>query len=534
MEAITEHDEHARTCFTCIETRRIRELLHSFSAELNGLRWQFYVNPNRADHLLEGTLGYPVYHPPVPAGNASLSLQTGEFCNTPDLHRRWLRTIPRIYRPLSGNNRFFPPLCPAFYLECRKQYRKMTDKGGLPIKKASLSRFLLLFSLVQIFNNTAHPITPTVINRLDMPDYMFGVCYAIMSAAYFLFAPLWGKISDRVGRAKTIAFVTVGNSLGQLIFGLATGPVSLVIGRTITGMFAGGYHVSAMAYVADISTSENLGKNTSIYAAIISVSTAGGYLLGGLLGDLGIGVTFGAQCIGLIAAGALIFLFLDNAQQYDRQTPISLKTANPFSAFAASKPMWSTGIVLLFIGVFAASFATNGYDNAFNYYIKDILNFPPSYNGIIKALVGLIGLTANFTINLWLVKRTDNYKSIIGVFSLCASSLFCVVLTGGNLSFIVFNIVFYIFNAIYLPIQQAIVANSTDKVTNGVKLGMFNSIRALGMVFGPLTAGFAYAVWSKLPFVLCAVSFAIAVVSSVLLLFYRKKHCADPARQKLS
>lgn len=363
---------------------------------------------------------------------------------------------------------------------------------------------------------------------------MFGVCYALMSAAYFLFAPLWGQISDRIGRSKTIAFVTVGNSLGQLIFGLSTGPISLVIGRLITGMFAGGYHVSAMAYVADISTPETLGKNTSIYAAIISVSTAGGYLFGGLLGDLGIGVTFAAQCIGLVLAGALIFFLLDNAQEYDYTTPISLKTANPFSAFAASKPMWSVGIVLLFIGVFAASFSTNGYDNAFNYYIKDILNFPPSYNGMIKAFVGLIGLTANFTINLWLVKKTDNYKSIIGVFALCASSLICVVLTEGTTSFIILNIVFYIFNAIYLPIQQAIVVNSTDKVTNGVKLGMFNSIRALGMVFGPLTAGFAYAVWSKLPFVLCAVFFGIAMVSSISLYFYRKIRFTNPAEQKLS
>ena len=90
---------------------------------------------------------------------------------------------------------------------------------------------------MQIFNNTAHPITPTVINRLDMPDYMFGVCYAIMSATYFLFAPLWGRVSDRIGRAKTIAFMTVGNSLGQLIFGLATGPVSLVIGLSLIHIY---------------------------------------------------------------------------------------------------------------------------------------------------------------------------------------------------------------------------------------------------------------------------------------------------------
>lgn len=392
----------------------------------------------------------------------------------------------------------------------------------------------MLFSLLTIFNNAAHPITPTVINRLGMPNYMFGVSYAIMSATYFLFAPLWGRISDRIGRAKTIAFMTVGNSLGQLIFALSPSAFPLVAGRMITGMFAGGYHVSAMAYVADISTPETLGKNTSVYAAITSVSTAGGFLFGGLLGDLGIGVTFSAQCIGLVLTGSLFFFLLDNAQVYDRSTPISLKTANPFSAFAASKPMWSTGIVLLFVGVFAASFATNGYDNAFNYYIKDILNFPPSYNGMIKAFVGLIGLTANFTINLWLVNHTDNFKSIIGVFALCASSLICVVLTGGTASFIVFNIIFYIFNAIYLPIQQAIVANSTDKVSNGVKLGIFNSIRALGMVFGPLTAGFAYTAWSKLPFALCAAAFALAVVSSILLYAYRKRHCSDPQGRRLS
>lgn len=76
-----------------------------------------------------------------------------------------------------------------------------------------------------------------------------------------------------------------------------------------------------------------------------------------------------------------------------------------------------------------ASFGTTGYENAFNYYITDILAFPTSYNGLIKALTGLTGFAANMLLQLYLARGRDGRRTLIGVLGinvvLLALSLLC-------------------------------------------------------------------------------------------------------------
>jgi len=72
------------------------------------------------------------------------------------------------------------------------------------------------------------------------------------------------------------------------------------------------------------------------------------------------------------------------------------------------------------------------------------------------------------------------------------------------------------FNAIYLPIQQDIVTRGQNSKTSGIISGIFNSVRAGGMIFGSLFSGFIYELGSTLPFLSTAVVFFISSFISII------------------
>ena len=125
-----------------------------------------------------------------------------------------------------------------------------------------------------------------------------------------------------------------------------------------------------------------------------------------------------------------------------------------------------------------------GYDNAFNYYIKDVLAFPSSYNGFIKATTGTLGLIANFTLNLWLIRRFAPQNTLLVLFPCCAVSLLIAAQMKSVVPFLGACIVFYFFNSVYLPIQQTMMTQIKTENT-GLLSGMFNAAKSLGNFVRP-------------------------------------------------
>ena len=74
-------------------------------------------------------------------------------------------------------------------------------------------RFLLFFTAMTLFNlaaNFAHPVTPTIIQDLGLPDYMFGLMLAAMQISNFLFSPFWGKLNGVISSRRTLLICCAG------------------------------------------------------------------------------------------------------------------------------------------------------------------------------------------------------------------------------------------------------------------------------------------------------------------------------------
>ena len=367
---------------------------------------------------------------------------------------------------------------------------------------------------LEIVTNMAHPFTPKLFTSLHMPDYMFGVSFASMALASFLFAPFWGKTADQKGRARVLSIMSVGYGIGQLFFSWSTTIWVLVPVRFITGFFACANTVCSMSYVTDITTPDNRTRYMSYLAAAITVSGAVGYLFGGVLGDISIPLAFGVQVVLMLLLGVGIWLFLPESYQagVDPQASYQpwriLRTANPFRLLSGAGRFLNAAVAVFLLVTFLASFATYAFDQAFNYFIKAELDFPTTYNGVIKAVVGLLGLLINVTVTIWLSRRADPRLSAVGILFLCGVTALATAMITQLSGFLACTVLFYSINAMHLPVLQALATRCGGEAnSNGIMAGMFQSSRNLGMMGGALFAGFIYMLGSRLPFVWTGIAF---------------------------
>ena len=376
-------------------------------------------------------------------------------------------------------------------------------------KKKSVFRMLVITVLLGIGMNFHHPVTPTLYTAMGLPSRIFGTSMAVMCFFSFLTSVFWGEFSNHIGRMKVFTISCVCYGLAQLSLGFSSSELMVLISRGAAGAFAGGAGVATMAYVIDVSEPSKRAANLAVYTAMQSVSLAAGYLLGGVLGTIHFQLAFNVQAVWMIALGIGTAFFVEDSI-VDPQTVRPrelLKAVNPFNSFASARSLMSTVMVLFLI-------ASNCHENAFNYFLKAELDFKPVYNGLIKAVIGLVGLIANFSINLWIIRRTDAKKSLIVVLALCALSAAGALIPGNLTLFIAMNLVFFTANAVYQPITQALSVEGRKNSEVGVITGLFNAIKSMGNVLGSLAAGIVYDLNMLFPFMLSAGAFVLSAATA--------------------
>lgn len=376
------------------------------------------------------------------------------------------------------------------------------------LRRVSFPILCVLFGLESVAANVVHPVEPAFYIALGLPDWIFGAAYAAMAFGLFSFAPFWGLVSDRIGRVPTLAITLLTYGLSQLAFLVSTTVATILLARFAAGAFCAGVGVAAMAYVADVSDAGTCGRRMTVFAAVQNVATAFGYLVGGVVGEGDPGRSFVLQFFILAAVSLGAFVLLREGPQFVRsERRLTLASANPLAAFAGTRVIMSPWMVAFLVSTVCACLASSAFDNSFNYYLRDQFGFPTTYNGVIYAVVGALGLAANLLIGLRLQRSRDVERSV-GVVLLCAAAVLAATLLATTMPvYLGLNIVFYIFNSMYLPLMQAL-AIEGDPTGHGMVSGLFQSFKSLGAMVGALVAGFIYEASPLAPFVMATVAFA--------------------------
>ena len=130
-------------------------------------------------------------------------------------------------------------------------------------------------------------------HRFGASGFWVGVLGSTYSAMQFLFAPMLGRLSDRVGRRPVLLISLLGSVGGYLVFGFAGSLIWLFAGRMVQGV-CGANIGTAQAYIADVTPPEERAKSLGLYlGAAFGLGFVFGPAVGGLLaqwGNLGLGI----------------------------------------------------------------------------------------------------------------------------------------------------------------------------------------------------------------------------------------------------
>ena len=390
------------------------------------------------------------------------------------------------------------------------------------------TRFMAFFAAMIIFNlaaNFAHPVTPTIIQDLNLNDYMFGVALAVMLMTNFLMSPFWGKINNYVSSRFSLLICCCGYGIAQVWFAYATTEFMIICARMFAGLFTGGIFVSFLTYVVNASKPEDQAKYLTYSATIQSVAAAFGYMIGGFIGEYSVKATFLVQAATLFGVAVMFYLVCEPDAPTGNKIPMKklAKEANPFQAFLDSRKFMTIAFAMLFAVNVLINFGNTGFDQAFNYYLKDQMGLTSSYNGIIKAAVGLVSFISNMTLCIWIINKTNTKKSMVVLVSVCTVSAIGTLISPNIGLFIAFSVLVYAGYSVSIPVLQDMVAKMADPAQKNLVMGFFNATKSLGSIAGSLTAGFIYSVNAKLPFACTAVIYGVGILAAMGYMVYGKK-----------
>jgi len=207
------------------------------------------------------------------------------------------------------------------------------------------------------------PLLPIYADQftLDNAGWQLGLLMASFSAMQFLFAPFWGKLSDRIGRRPVLMIGLAGSAVFYSLFAFATIQKSLMllfVARIGAGI-AGATISTAQAYIADSTSAEDRPKGM----ALIGMAFGLGFTFGPLLGFLAVpnraadpGPWPGIVAAVLSAVAFAMAWFLLPESKRDSKGATSHRVFD-FSAFSAALRIPSIGLILLTIFICIFSFA---------------------------------------------------------------------------------------------------------------------------------------------------------------------------------
>jgi multidrug resistance protein len=165
--------------------------------------------------------------------------------------------------------------------------------------------YILAFTLavVMLGFGTVIPIMPFYVERLGAGGTELGLLVASYAVMRLICGPIWGTLSDRVGRKPVLMIGIFGYGITMILFGLATQLWMLFVFRILSGILSSATSPTTMAYIGDSTSEQDRGQGMGVLGAAVGVGTIVGPGLGGLLGGENLALPF-------FIAGGMSFLAL--------------------------------------------------------------------------------------------------------------------------------------------------------------------------------------------------------------------------------
>jgi len=343
------------------------------------------------------------------------------------------------------------------------------------------------------------PVLPLLVGDFvsgrEQQALWFGVMSMVFGLMQFIFMPMLGAISDRVGRRPVLLYSMAGMCINFLATAWAPNLACLFIGRVIGGASSASMSV-ASAYASDISTIDNRARSYGMIGAAFGLGFICGPMLGGLLGSVNLHLPFYVAA-GLSATNLLYgYFFVPESLPQGQRAPFAFGKINPFTALL--KLVRRRDIRGLVIVYTLTTFAAMMLNVTWVLYTTFRFNWTPRDNGIALFCVGLSAAVVQAGLLSWLMKKFGEVRlSMLGMASGAITYLLYGLATHGWMMY-----VFILCNLLAFaagPALQGIISKESDASEQGELMGSLQAISSLGVIIMPLIGSTILGAVSHLP-----------------------------------
>lgn len=339
-------------------------------------------------------------------------------------------------------------------------------------------------------------------NEQHLPEVLFGgVVSSIFSVLQFLFAPIWGELSDRIGRRRVLLFTVAGTALSYLVWAVSGSFWLFVLSRVIGGAFGGNLSV-ATAAVADVTSREERSRAMGLVGAAFGLGLVTGPTLGAItahynllvahpgLARFGINPFSVPACIALVMSLVnLVWISRRFHETLDRSVRVETtdtRVRHPLKAiFALENPAVRRANLVAF--VFSIAFVAM--EMTLTFLAADRFGYTARQNGWLLGYLGVCSIVTQGVIVRRLLKVTEETRvlgwglllSAVGLFGIgwaTAPWMLYAALTFSSLG-----------SGLVNPASTGLISLYSSAAEQGRVLGIFRSLGSLSRAITPVVAG---------------------------------------------
>lgn len=357
------------------------------------------------------------------------------------------------------------------------------------------------------------PVLPELIKKAspDAVEFHTGLMLSIYSAVSFLLSPLWGGLSDRIGRRPVILIGVLGFAASFLLFGIADGSLPIMYAsRILGGLFSGAVTSVIVAYVADITPPDQRTRGMGLVGMSIGLGFTIGPGFGGLLSLVSQNTPFFAA-----AALALITFLIAVTKLPESLTPEMRATAGEkkpsrWKAFTGS-------LKYLYVLALIVSVSLAGLEATLQLFGMKRFDVTPLQVGVMFLVCGLVGALIQGGVVRRRIRKGQEPMYIAAGLMISAVGFLLLVTAHSLTTATIYLAIFGIGNALIRPCVTSLITQKTT-VGQGVASGLSSSMDSLGRIIGPLVGAALFSAEITLPYVAGGL---LSLAGIVLLLRFR-------------
>ncbi|WCM60063.1 MFS transporter [Paenibacillus polymyxa] len=357
--------------------------------------------------------------------------------------------------------------------------------------KRILGILMINIFIVMVGVGLITPILPELIIEFGASGRAIGLLVAAYGMTQFLLSPLTGQLSDRYGRKAFIVVGVIVFAVAKFIFAIGDELWMLYTSRLLEGMAAALIVPPMMAYVADITTTEERAKGNSLLAAAMSFGFVIGPGLGGLLAGYGTRVPLYVATGAAMAAVIFSVFCLPESLSKEQMKAARARMIQKESIYKQYVRSLKSKYTMLFVLVLVMTFGLANFESVLGLYVTNRFQFSPQNIAVILTAGAVIGVGMQALVVAKIINKFGEQRVIKGslLFTSVAYILFLLAKDFWSI-FLVTSLIFFA-TAMLRPALNTQLSKMAGN-EQGYVAGMNNAYMSVGNIVGPTLAGFLF------------------------------------------